>query len=170
MSLQKQLKQCLLTYPSIFPNKWAVYHHWFAVNGNGYDWVKGKLKDCYEKDLPDSELTIENAIEMAKTKTANRIKKENEKNSNGISDFTLKFYMDRLETEIETIKDLDKRMVDFTPKRESLYPLCEYSMIVTAPKNIKPEWLEALNEFKDYLINNYDSFTDSDKKWIDKIR
>ena len=170
MSLQKQLKQCLLFYPSIFPNKWAVYHHWFAVNGNGYDWVKGEIKDCYEKEMDDSELTIDNAIEKAKVKTLERIKKETERNKNGISDFTLKFYMERLEDEIATIKNLDERMIDFVQKRETLYPLCEYALIVTAPKNIKPEWLEALNEFKDYLIKNYDSFTDSDKKWIDKIR
>ena len=41
-------------YPTIFPNKWAVYHHWFIVNGNGYRWEKGQLV-CDEKE----DITIE---------------------------------------------------------------------------------------------------------------
>jgi len=41
MTVKSELRAALLLYPSIFPNKWAVYHHWFLVNGNGYSWKKG---------------------------------------------------------------------------------------------------------------------------------
>jgi len=55
MTVEQTLKDCLHSYPEIFPNKWAVYNHWFAVNGNGYEWVNGELVDICSptQDLPE---------------------------------------------------------------------------------------------------------------------
>lgn len=52
MTVEETLKSCIYNYHSIFPNKWAVYHHWFAVNGNGYEWVKGCLVEKYSQAQP----------------------------------------------------------------------------------------------------------------------
>ena len=52
MNVKETLKMCLRTYPSIFPNKWAVYHHIFLVNGCGYGWENGELVKSFVYDLP----------------------------------------------------------------------------------------------------------------------
>lgn len=55
MTVKETLIKCLLTYPSIYPNKWAVYHHLFLVNGNGYKWKKGELVDAYKSpEMPET--------------------------------------------------------------------------------------------------------------------
>jgi hypothetical protein len=62
MTVKESLRISLLLYPSILQNKWAVYHHWFAVNGNGYEWENGELVDiCGEKNV-----TITEAINKPK--------------------------------------------------------------------------------------------------------
>jgi len=86
MTVEKELKKCLLLYPSVFSNKWSVYHHWFCVGGNGYCWKNGELVDSNE----DIELTIKDSIEKHFEIYITDINNSNDKL------FDLKFYIERL--------------------------------------------------------------------------
>lgn len=39
----RHLMECLRDYPSLYVNRMEVFEHWFLVNGNGYEWRRGKL-------------------------------------------------------------------------------------------------------------------------------
>lgn len=55
MNVKDTVRDCLYNYPRIFKNKWDIYHHLFAVNGNGYEWVNGQLVDDYYEDEDDED-------------------------------------------------------------------------------------------------------------------
>jgi hypothetical protein len=156
MTVKESLRISLLLYPSILQNKWAVYHHWFAVNGNGYEWENGELVDiCGEKNV-----TITEAINKHfKYRTKNIFK----------STFIFKYNIKELKNDILATINVKNRTTDFT-QTEELYPLCEYAKILNIPNDIKPDWLDAIKEFYDYLIKNYDNFSENDKSYIDKIQ
>jgi len=161
MNVKKSLKNCLLLYPSIFPNKWSVYHHWFCVNGNGYDWVKGELIDISDK----KEIDIKSAI--------GKHFKEFER---GLFEWGINSSVKRLKEAVLSGIEVDLRINDFTPKekrhsqtKSPIYPLCEYAQILNIPKNIKPDWKEAAIEFHKYLKSVYKDLPKSDKKYIDSI-
>jgi hypothetical protein len=59
MNVKDTLKISLLNYPGLFPNAFSVYHHWFCVNGNGYEWKNGELVDADNNSLTDNK---DNAI------------------------------------------------------------------------------------------------------------
>lgn len=60
------IKQSIFHYPSGYPNKWAVLHHIFCVNGNGYDWKNGEATNLYRYD----DITAVEAIKMQMVKLA----------------------------------------------------------------------------------------------------
>jgi len=156
MTVKESLKNSLLLYPSIHQNKWAVYHHWFAINGNGYEWKNGELVDMYD----NNSITMLQAINKhIKYRTKDMFKNR----------FLFLYNISTLVYDIVTTLKLKKRISDFT-QTEELYPLCEYAKILNIPNDIKPDWLEAVKEFYDYLIENYNNFSENDKFYIDKIQ
>jgi hypothetical protein len=156
MNVQDTLKSSLLTYPSIFPNKWSVYHHMFAVNGNGCEWINGELVDS----SLDYVGTVKDAIELLYKKEVESI---------NILNTPLNFIFERLKEGTMLALDLENRMVDFTQTNKELYPLCKYAKILNIPDDIQPDWLEAAKEFYDYLLDSYSTFSLSDQKFIDEI-
>ncbi len=157
MTVQENLVDCLLRYPHIFPNKWAVYHHWFIVNGCGYDWKNGEL---VESDNEVLLTTIEDGINYQFKETLSRIKK-------GESGFT--FEINYSKKAIFDCINLEQRMVDFDPQRETIYPICEYANIMNIPDDITPEWKAAVTEMYNWLLVNYNDLKQSDQKYVDQI-
>jgi hypothetical protein len=155
MTVEKTLRLSLLKYPSIHLNKWDVYHHWFCVNGNGYEWKDGELVIQVEDDNYTQEMSIEEAIKFQ----FNRYLSSSCLNRNVLR---------KLEKNILMILNIEARMKDFTLWLE-IYPLCEYSKIVQIPKDIKPDWLMAAKEFYAYLLDNYINLSDKDRDYVDKI-
>lgn len=155
MNVKDSLRASLLLYPSISPNKWAVYHHWFAVNGNGLEWVNGELVDD-DRKVP----TIQKAIvEQCKFNFRNV----------GTEYFNLEFAFTYFQEAVRRILDIENREKDFTPCEE-LYPLCEYAKMLNIPDDIQPDWKEAVKEFYDSLIANPQISSDEDKKWLKKVK
>lgn len=154
--LEAHIKRALLLYPSVFPNRWAVLHHWFAVNGNGLKWEKGKLVDINPKPF----ISVEEAITLA---TINHDMGVESYKGNLIEKAMTKFYKDELVTDLNRINNWEKSIKDMTP-REELYPLCRFAKMCNIPDNIHPEWLEAIKEFCNSL-STVDK-TDEDLEWL----
>ena len=67
MTVKDNLKILLLNYPELFPNAFSVYHHWFCVNGNGYEWKNGELVNAYDNNLEDVEKSVTNQVDSRMT-------------------------------------------------------------------------------------------------------
>jgi len=154
-----ELKNSLLMYPSIFENKWSVYHHWFIVNGNGYKWLNGELVYMGMNGENREYTVYDGVINSINSRFKNKF----------TPPLSPSFSKDRLIEDINRIFDINNRMKDFTPTGD-LYPLCEYSKILNIPPNIKMDWYSAVKEFYHYLIDNYDDFNSDDQEYIDKIK
>lgn len=154
MTVEKTLEACLILYPSIFPNKWAVYHHWFAVNGNGYDWEDGQLVSCDHI----SDTTIKDGINKAFEFYASEKQLFNS---------PINYSMKALKKAIMMVVNLDDRKEDFTPNRDKIYPLCEYSKLLTMPSDVKQDWKEAAKEFYDSLKEM--DLSENDKEYLSKV-
>jgi hypothetical protein len=164
-TVKESLRLCLLKYPSIFPNKWSVYHHWFIVNGNGYFWRKGALTEGTDR----FDYTKEDAIKKIHDKFNKSVKEENEWEEFEKSEILLNLFEKRRDEQLDLTNKIDERMLDFTPKREELYPLCSFAKILNIPKNIRDDWKEASDEFFNYLMDNYDTLDEHNKNYLKDI-
>ena len=141
MTVAEELKNCLLLYPTIFPNKWSVYHHWFVTIGNGYHWFEGELVIPSQKD----KVTVEDAVQKHFDCF--------------LSDECLlrspKYNTQSCKQSIMLSLQWEERSKDFTkPRGCTLSKICTYSAIANIPANIKPDWLEAAKEFHRWLRMN----------------
>lgn len=161
MTVEKQLRDSLFKYPSIYKNKWDVYHHWFIVNGNGYEWNNGELTT-----YPDQTLitTVDEAIELQDKYLAEKLGNLKE------GSWEIEFYKDNHKEYVALIKDIDNRMNDFTPNRKEIYPMCQYSDILHIPSDIKPDWQFAVMDMYNWLMDNYDSLGKDNQKYINSIK
>ena len=158
MTVQEHLTDCLLRYPSIFPNKWAVYHHWFIVNGCGYHWENGELVASDDDILLT---TVEDGICYQFKETLSTMKR---------GESGLVFEMNYLKKAILDCINLEQRLIDFNSQRETIYPLCQYANIMNIPDDITPEWKDAVTEMHNWLLINYNNLTENDRKYVDQIR
>lgn len=154
------LKYCLMTYPSLFPNKWEVYHHWFIVNGNGLSWVNGQLVDPSHVETPS---TIEDAVNI-------RFKKLLERDS--LLEYALRFTIEYAQKDIIRIINWESAAQVFEPSTRNnneFYGLSEYSRILRLPDNIQPDWLEAAKEMYEWMKANPGELSEEDHKYISQI-
>jgi hypothetical protein len=50
--LDQHVKRAMLQYPTLYKTRTEVLVHLYLVLGNGYDWIKGELRDKYEEKRP----------------------------------------------------------------------------------------------------------------------
>lgn len=171
MTPHNQVKELLLTYPSVFVNKWRAYEFLFTSYGHGFKWKNGEVVEKGKPILKEDELTIENGIRVCTERVNDRIKNLNNISlTNGQMERETKELNRQLQEQIELIKRVEDRMIDFNPPVRSSVDINEHSLIGKIPRNITPEWRVAVNEFKSYLLDNYDSFSDITKMNVDKLK
>lgn len=128
MKVEQTIQLMTDNYPSLFYNRQTCLNHLFCVIGNGYKWVDGELVD--EEDEP-------------------YIKEYSKKD-------IIKAIFD--EKNEKTIIEENKKMAEKFKKKykeRTWYPISkEYSYIYNYPKNIKDDWLKALEECKEMLIKD----------------
>ncbi len=178
MNVEKTLRIALLNFPGIFPNAFSVYHHWFCVCGNGYEWENGELISLFEAH---NVTTVEDAI--IKHLEQYLISEWEE---GGLVKGILDLYTNHkgakeyiIQHNKETIKyvrmtfDIENRMTDFDIKKElelapntpiKFYPISEYSGLCTVPDDIKDDWLCAVKKMVDIMEEHKSMITgDMDK-------
>ena len=172
MKLKDSVINSMREYPSISRNKLDVYNHLFLTNGNGYDWVNGKLIEEYDKRL--YVMSIEEAIdklfndEYRIDVTTDRICHILELNNKGekvVKEY-LQYNLERYARDVKTIinaeKAVNQNLFEIEPiislngiePECTLYPLSNHSKIMNIPDDIKPDWLDGIKELMDYLLNS----------------
>lgn len=174
MNVKNTLKISLLNYPGLFPNAFSVYHDWFCVNGNGYEWKNGELVGADNNSLADNKddaiikLLNEQLIESWKNNSVKQSILNAYIPGDDIREVVTKFIINHNETVVDEIKeiiDVDNKMTDFEIKPESrfstsfhFYPLCEYAKICNIPDDIKNDWLLAAKKMIDIMDKNREYF------------
>lgn len=182
MSVQEKLKHCLIMYPTIFENRWDVFHHWFIVNGNGYDWVNGQLVDFMDLDC---HVEIENGIRKIDEQESldeKRDLSELERFAVKVRDVDegkwgevlRKSRIERNEKHRNMVRNWEQRSKDFTCTRTKgrnlIYPICEFAQIMNIPDNIQPDWKEAVLEMYNWLLEHKDEIGEKNVKYVNQIK
>ena len=156
MTLDDSVRKSIFEYPSLFKDmdyaksRIKVLDHLFLVIGNGYEWYDGYL-----------------AASVCKKKGRGFKKPENygkEKFTKKLDEAYFKTTTYRmfdhhpeilkLIKENPTFGDLGK-IEDRSLYLPTPYPVCEYSAIVTAPANIRPDWLAGAIETTEWALSFY---------------
>lgn len=176
MTLQETIVNSIRYYPGIQPTRETVLNHLFCVIGNGFDWAEGALVngEVYEGD-PEQRLR-EWSDEFSRNHPMSH-------DIPGVEERRLK----RLEEEIQKSREAEERAKpgyphDFSRGFEginpcwdatNIYPLCQYSKIMTVPPNVRPDWLEGAVEVIDMVrgLGEVEDDRSADNlKWIEKAR
>lgn len=161
-------------YPALFKTRADCLDHLFCTIGNGYEWVNGELISITE-NLNNKE--IENLKTNLVDNTAYQHNKlslrdeyiyyynENKKNNfENVPEHLRDNYINNFDTAISKIPNDQYYKEPERYKRWSFYinipnkeyvNFCEnYAFLFNYPDNIKPDWLEALNECKKLLTDD----------------
>lgn len=192
-SLEEKIYIDLMTYGSIFRDRYDVLIHIFFCCGNGYKWKKGELieldnpviissveeRDNYIKEFHINEIKqdIERILELEKVLLEEDTTYSNNRKKH------LQFLRQTLEDpDIVNIMvafdnaNYDKRFERLSNPNKYVKSvhLSKYDMAYTIPKNVKSEYLEALKETikhiegTQYIVNNPILF-EKVKKKVEKI-
>lgn len=99
MTLQNNIRESLLYFPTIFDNALDVLHHMYCVIGNGYEWFNGELVECSGRERS---ISVKDAIEH------NIARRLNSENINSIIESSM------------LLLDIDKKNPDFKKLSEAL--------------------------------------------------
>lgn len=183
MTVINQMKSDLLKYPQFIKNKWSCYHQWFAISGNGMEWVNGELVDV---DTPNEPiLNINDAIDLLFEKRFDgvidnlRNYTSNVYECGGNDMLVLDILSDQISSiennensfknKIKMIMSVNDRMNDFS-QGEEFFPLTKESIIANLPENgINDDWKNACIEFYLWLKENYSNLDEQSKTIIDSI-
>jgi len=144
------VKHSMFCFPSIFPTRQHVLNQYFLVIGTGMDWVDGGL--AHDKwDDGDRYCTRRIADMMRAGKSDAAIWKiVRARDIERFKEEAIKDLPELKKMLPELARDLEKiHKPDLPPKPEkftSPYPICEYSALMTVPKDVRPDWWELWKE------------------------
>lgn len=163
MGVNEAIKHALLRSPLVFKNRLDVIEHMLFVIGNGYEWKNGELCTSSEKVLtiPDAVIDILNRNLLYDNNNLLKIYE-----SQGMQH---KFFQSII-NQVKDIFRLDERMNDSSREEDRpFYTLSRYSDICNIPDDIKPDWLELIEEVLDNLKDNPDLLDDPENLFPDVI-
>lgn len=182
MNVKDTVTRALLLYPMIYPNKLAVYNHFFCVIGNGYDWKKGQLFPSETKRI--SKLVPPTIKEAILIRLGEELEEDweryvdfQEKFNQGELDESLPHFLAQLKEDIQRILNFEDRFNDISiPQKQDLiskqgftfYPLCRYSAMCCIPDDIRQDWLEAIEETVKVMKDNLNLVEDPEG-WLPKV-
>lgn len=159
MTLDDTIRKCIFEYPSLYKDvsmqksRIKVLDHLFLVIGNGFEWHDGYLYATSNEDVRTGK------IKMVKPKKYGKEKFDKKLDE--------KYFATPIYREFHHHPDLMK-LIKADPKFSDLalmeeislyvptpYPVCEFSAIVTAPDNIRADWLAGAIEAAEWALSFY---------------
>ena len=122
MKAENQLQMMMDFYGDIFYTRKACLDHLFCVIGNGYEWENGEL---VEKEIDERFLRYKFKKDVVHAEPTEHVK---------------------------CMGELRERLRGSDKNEDTWYPIAkDYSYICNYPDDIKPDWLNILNECKEML-------------------
>ena len=141
-SVDKFVRNNILTFPGIFTNRTAVLHHALCVIGNGYKWnKKGQLVEDFSRPVP---------LWSKETELA-----ELEKDLVRYDEPLRELFGTEMRKLInETAKIVDEVDTRANERREieKFYPQSDYALLMNIPENVTPDWKAACDEMRELAI------------------
>ena len=133
-SVNETVRESMLQFPMLFPNRSQVLHHMLCVNGSSAEWVNGEATYSYPEEhwSPEQELA--------------------ERARNNYSEEVLELLKPMHEKEmlqnLNIVNNIDILQYATGPVRGQFYPQSEYALLMNIPQNITADWAEACEEIK----------------------
>ena len=143
---EKQIWKIIYYNPTMVPDRTSALDMLFCVIGTGLKWIDGEIKDTAEdnylsrtkryKYSADNEI-YRKAFTNTFTKDTSFLDKLKRSDLERIASYN--FFMNSIsEHVLKNIKKLTT--TSHVPKR--FYPICEYSNLITIPKDAKSDWIK----------------------------
>lgn len=148
-SVRDTVLAMLTQYPTLFTTKADCYRHLFLSNGNGYDWVDGELVAWGNpKGEPDFKNEDEAMVEQAEKYglTPNYKKMFGHEENEHIrletrrNNMNIQFALDNIDLIMRS------EHLTFYSGLTIMYSGWNYCNLMQVPTDVKPDWLEAVNE------------------------
>lgn len=152
MTFKETAKRHVASCPTLFSNMGAVMDQLFFTNGNGMDWVNGELVDPFDNGEPLEDLIAQSREEIRTDELKNRL----------YSDYELKLHLFKLDN-LDDFVDGD-HSVPFDTSRSG-YPICQFAAIMNVPKDVTPDWFEAVRGFISTMRMHYSSAVHGGASW-----
>ncbi len=191
MKVFNLVKSSIFGYPTLFSTRLDVFIHLFSCIGNGYEWIGGELKSVCGPDKIVRKMKYEDLDE----KISEYKKELKEKGKNWCLKELTESWLVNLEFEKIKRQFIEKNIKvaarDIEVLLEQNYevymgyymenPCYDYARIFHIPKDIKPDWGDAAQEFAKfwrgrlYAKNQGFVWIDTSKKpykeiWIKKLK
>ena len=150
MNLNDAIARDIRRWPTLYACRTDVLHQWFCVNGNGMDWVNGRLVGYDStKRMPSLKSRIADATEGLRTIQLSCVDDAAQAAKYRV---LIRKEEDRVKQAHVLADDLARVSWDhgvfpdpnFAPAR--IYPLCEYARMNRVPDDVDPEYLAAVRE------------------------
>lgn len=168
MNVELTIQSMFDDYPTLFKDRADCLNHLFCVIGNGYEWINGELVEDIDVDTYSKEeiKILENHLVDGKAFQHNllSLKEEAEiyydkvyEKSKNTQDFkpllTKEEYLSKYEDNKYHRHERRKRWYFYIniPGKEKIDYHYNYSYLWNYPEDIKPDWLEAIEETKTLL-------------------
>lgn len=169
-SLDFAVRVSMASYSCIHPTRKHVIEHFYCVNGNGYEWQNGILVDvCDDKDHDAAVRCFKRGMSDERVREifeARSMKNRMELRKKWVGE------MRKLPDEFkQRLLDLSHDPIDH---KFTIYPISEFSMVMTIPRNVRPDWLagaeEAVRLIEMYPSDNEKWTMENRQVWIPRIR
>ena len=168
MNLEITIQSLFDSYPGLFKERADCLNHLFCTNGNGYEWENGELIGCeytqeeqavLEKRLVDGKAYQYNKLSLRAESIMYALERKKKQgivipeNPMDVFDEWDKQYFNSLPDDEYHTKPRRKRWYFYIdiPGREYIDMHEKYVHLFNYPKDIKPDWLAAIEETKTLL-------------------
>ena len=169
---EKQIWRLVYYHPTFIRNRAFALDMLFCVIGTGLDWKDGKIVD----EIEDNYLTTKKQDIYNLDREIYKKAYTNTFHKPGLFTDELKAWNIRVMKEYNyqnnciaeyTLKNIEKAVTVSLPPK-SFYPICQYSKLMTVPKNVKPDWLSLAIETCDLILATDPLYRGSDNRLQNK--
>jgi hypothetical protein len=156
MTLEMTIQASFDLFPDLFQHREQVLDNLFCTIGNGYDWIDGELVEvCSDLD-PVNPLGPDGKAKQYKVLTVREHRLDMRQFLIDTYNTTQDHWKQRLDELLEPT-DRDDEPEYPTTFSSPIYPLCRrFSYMFNYPEDIKPDWLDGINEMYEILIKYMD--------------
>ena len=161
MNVELTIQDMFDEYPTLFKERADCLNHLFCTIGNGYEWVNGELVEDGYEFFEDYQKNLESKLIKGKAYQYNKMSLRDEsiyyyqrkKEQNPETPELTYSYFEKIPEDVYYRNPRNKRWYFYVniPGHERIDYYKNYAKLWNYPKDIKPDWLEAIEETKTLL-------------------
>lgn len=179
MNVNDTVRRCLWNYPTLYPSRLQALEHLLCVIGNGYEWDGGEIVYCWPDDPHlNSKGYRKDIFQAEHPRPKSDIYRMRDwmgfRNYDHIDDAELRAQLIDMPYRLAR-EDNDKvrynhqhidRLTIEPGEIEHIYPMCQYSLIMCVPDDVKADWLDACFEMAACVM----TFVPKETRFYDPVR